>query len=66
MAKTLFTEIFGIGFSEEILNLVQNNIIEDCKLDVDDRRLYVTVSASKYIKKDIQLEIVDMLKRHIL
>ena len=65
MAKPLFTQIFGECFSEEIKGLLENCIIEECKLNLDDRRLFVTVSSEKYINRELQNNITNALKQSL-
>ena len=65
MAKPLFTEIFGECLEAEIKNLVEKSIIEDCKLDLENRKLSLKIYSEKYINRETANNITKALKQNL-
>ncbi len=63
MAKPSVEEVFGEYFSEEINSYLQKSIIEEWKLDLENRRLLLQIKAECYIEREIQLNILNTLKQ---
>ncbi|MBR4123337.1 MAG: PolC-type DNA polymerase III, partial [Clostridia bacterium] len=62
MAKPPVAEIFGNCFSEEIVNLLSNSVLEECNLNLEDRELNITIASESYIKREVQINILNSLK----
>ncbi len=65
MAKPPVVEIFGKCFSEKIANLLSNSILEECKLDLEDRKISLAISSKNYIEREEQLNILNSLKKSL-
>ena len=59
MAKPLFTEIFGECLETEIKALVEKSLIDDCKLDLENRKLSLKIYSEKYINKETANNIIN-------
>ena len=65
MAKPPVVEIFGKCFSKEIMTILSNSILEECKLDLEDRKISLTIVSENYIERETQLNILNSLKNSL-
>ncbi len=66
MAAPLFLEVFSDCFDGKLAEVLKNAVLEQWKLDLDERKFVAIVKSSTYIKRKYALNISETLKRSLI